>query len=116
MADTSADLASRPARTLRRFILGLWNAPVFRALRMAVEINGWRTSVVVVLLILGAVLPAVEMLALGGLVGSLPATVKAGLSSAAGHRTEQALGLWAVLMLLLQVAPQVRAALVTGMG
>jgi ATP-binding cassette subfamily B protein len=88
-----------------------------RALRMAIAVSGWRSSVVAVLLIVGSVLPAIEMLALGGLVGSLPATIKAGgLASEAGHRTAQALAVWAVLMMLLQIAPQVRTAVVTAMG
>ena len=88
-----------------------------RALRMAIAVSGWRSSVVAVLLIVGSVLPAIEMLALGGLVGSLPATIKAGgLASEAGHRTVQALAVWAALMMLLQIAPQVRTAVVTAMG
>jgi ATP-binding cassette subfamily B protein len=88
-----------------------------RALRMAIAVSGWRSSVVAVLLIVGSVLPAIEMLALGALVGSLPATIKAGgLASAAGHRTVQALAVWAALMMLLQIAPQVRTAVVTAMG
>ena len=86
------------------------------ALRMAIAVSGWRTSVVVVLLILGAVLPALEMLALGGLVGSLPATMAGGFGSPAGQRTIAALTAWAVLMLLLQVAPRIRTALATAMG
>jgi ATP-binding cassette subfamily B protein len=69
------------------------------------------------LLIIGAALPAIEMLALGGLVGSLPATIKAGgLDSVAGQRTLQALAIWAALMMLLQVAPRVRTAVATAMG
>ncbi|THD64172.1 ABC transporter ATP-binding protein [Phenylobacterium sp.] len=90
---------------------------MLRALRMAIAVSGWRASVAAVLLLVGAALPALEMLALGALVGSLPATIKAGgLTSVAGHRTVQALAIWAALMMLLQVAPRVRTAVATAMG
>jgi hypothetical protein len=65
---------------------------------------------------LGAILPAVEILALGALVGSLPATIKAGLASVAGRQTLQTLSLWAGLMMLLQIVPRIRTALATAMG
>jgi len=84
---------------------------------MAIAVSGWRASVVAALLIVGAALPAIEMLALGDLVGSLPATIKAGgLASGPGHRTVQALAVWAGLMMLLQIAPRVRTAVATAMG
>jgi ABC-type multidrug transport system fused ATPase/permease subunit len=83
---------------------------------MAVALAGWRAWAVTALLVLGAALPALEMLALGVLVGSLPATVRAGLRSAAGDRTLWALTAWGGLMMLLQVAPRLRTALATAMG
>jgi ATP-binding cassette, subfamily B, bacterial len=98
------------------FLRNRWNAPVMRGLRMAVAVSGWRSPAVVVLLILGAGLPALEMLALGVMVGSLPATIRAGLSSDAGRHTLQALTAWAVLMILLQVIPRLRTAIATAMG
>ena len=85
-------------------------------LRLAVKVGGWRGPVVSGLLLAGAALPPLEMLALGALVGSLPATVHAGLSSAAGQRTLQALGAWAGLMMLLQIVPRLRTAVATSMG
>ncbi|WP_372784368.1 ABC transporter ATP-binding protein [Phenylobacterium sp.] len=101
------------ARTL---LSARWNAPHVRGLRTAVSVGGWRPAVVLVLLILGAALPALEMLALGAMVGSLPATVHAGLASPAGHRTIQALSAWAGLMMLLQIVPRLRTAVSTSMG
>ncbi|HEX3699884.1 MAG TPA: ABC transporter ATP-binding protein [Phenylobacterium sp.] len=93
-----------------------WDAPAMRGLRMAVAVGGWRAPVVAALLAAGAALPALEMLALGALVGSLPATVRAGLGSGAGHRTLGALGAWAGLMMLLQIVPRLRTAVATAMG
>jgi ATP-binding cassette subfamily B protein len=98
------------------FITKRWNAPLTRCLRMAAAVGGWRSPVVVILLILGCAMPALEMVALGVMVGSLPATIHAGLTSAAGRRTEQALLVWAGLMLLLQIVPRVRTAVGTAMG
>jgi len=83
---------------------------------MAVAQGGWRPPAVAGLLVLGAVLPPLEMLALGALIGSLPATVHAGFASPAGHRTVQALVAWGGLMLLLQVAPRLRTAVATTLG
>jgi ATP-binding cassette, subfamily B, bacterial len=83
---------------------------------MALRTAGWRSPVAGVLLALGAGLPALEMVALGALVGSLPATMHAGFASAAGRGTEAALIAWGGLMLLLQVVPRIRTAMVTAMG
>jgi ATP-binding cassette subfamily B protein len=116
MTDLSVGLGARQSRNPQNVILGWWKGPVTVALRMAVAASGWRFPVVVVLLILGAGLPALEMLALGALVGSLPATMLAGLSSAAGRQTLEALAAWAGLMILLQVIPRARTALATAMG
>jgi len=100
----------------QRLVRDRWNAPPIRALRLAAKANGWRTAAVAALLAVGAVLPALEMLALGGLVGSLPATIRDGFGSAAGRRTIAAMAAWAGLMLLLQIIPRVRTALATSMG
>jgi len=94
----------------------VWDGSVARCLRMAVRTGGWRSPIAGVLLIIGAVLPAMEMIALGVLVGSMPATIHAGFASAAGHRTVQALAAWGGLMLLLQIVPRIRTAIVTAMG
>jgi ATP-binding cassette, subfamily B, bacterial len=83
---------------------------------MALRTAGWRSPVAGVLLALGAGLPALEMVALGALVGSLPATMHAGFASGAGRGTEAALIAWGGLMLLLQVVPRIRTAMVTAMG
>jgi ABC-type multidrug transport system fused ATPase/permease subunit len=102
--------------SVRSFFRARWEAPPSRGLRMAIAVGGWRAGVVGGLLLLGAGLPALEMLALGALVGSLPATLRAGLSSTAGHRTVEALGAWGGLMMLLQVVPRLRTAVATAMG
>ncbi|HEX4711675.1 ABC transporter ATP-binding protein [Phenylobacterium sp.] len=83
---------------------------------MAMNVGGWRSFLAGGLLILGAGLPAFEILALGALVAALPATIHAGFASPAGHRALQALGVWGGLMLLLQIVPRVRTALVTAIG
>jgi ATP-binding cassette subfamily B protein len=102
--------------TLSERLRAFWDAPMRRGLRMAVAVGGWRTPAVVVLVLAGAVLPALEVVALGVLVGSLPVTIRDGLHSAAGRHTEVWLGAWAGLMALLQVVPRVRTAVVTTMG
>ncbi|HEY3797238.1 MAG TPA: ABC transporter ATP-binding protein [Caulobacteraceae bacterium] len=99
-----------------RFLAQRWNAPLARCLRLAVQLGGWRTPALAVLLIVGCALPAAEMLALGGMVGSLPATARAGLDSASAQRTFHLLAAWAALMLLLQIAPRLRSAVATTMG
>jgi ABC-type multidrug transport system fused ATPase/permease subunit len=99
-----------------RFLRERWSAPHIRGLRMAAAVGGWRFPTVAALLLVGAALPALEMLALGALVGSLPATLKAGLGSAAGHHTLAALAVWGGLMMLLQVAPRLRTAVATALG
>src|SRR5438874_1536670 len=60
-----------------------------RCLRMAVAVGGWRPYVVAALLIAVAGLPALELVALGAMVGSLPAAIRAGLHSAAGGAADQ---------------------------
>jgi ATP-binding cassette subfamily B protein len=97
-------------------LAGLWNAPLARCVRMAAAVGGWRGPAIVALLIVGCALPALEMLALGALVGSLPATVNGGLGAAAGQRTLGALAVWAALMMLLQIAPRLRTATATTLG
>ena len=101
---------------VQRFLRDRWSAPQVRGLRMAAAVTGWRFPTVAALVLVGAALPALEMLALGALIGSLPATLKAGLGSEAGHRTQLALVAWGGLMLLLQVAPRLRTAVATTMG
>ncbi len=83
---------------------------------MAVAVSGWRSWTVAVLIIAGALFPALEMLALGALVASLPATIRAGFTSLAGQRTLWALGAWGGLMILLQIIPRLRTAVATAMG
>lgn len=83
---------------------------------MGLHAGGWRTPLAGGLVLLGAGLPALEMVALGVLVGSLPATIRAGFSSPAGHRTIQALIFWGALMVALQIIPRIRTAIVTAMG
>jgi ABC-type multidrug transport system fused ATPase/permease subunit len=100
----------------RNFFRDRWDTPQMRGLRMGLKVGGWRSFVVSVLILLGVGLPAMEMLALGAVVGSLPATFRAGLSSSAGHHTFQALGAWACLMILLQIAPQMRTLVATAVG
>ena len=87
-----------------------------RGLRLGLKAGGWRSYVVSGLVLLSAIFPAMEMLALGAMVGSLPNTVRAGISSTAAHHTFAALGVWAALMMLLQIAPRLRTAVVTAMG
>jgi ATP-binding cassette subfamily B protein len=101
---------------LTRFIRARWDAPLMRCLRMAIVVGAWRPYAVGALLLLGAALPALEILALGALVGSLPATIHAGFASPSGQRTVWALSAWGGLMLLLQIAPRLRTAVATGMG
>ncbi len=116
MADVAAGLRPReplkPKQILRRW----WTSPVSLCLRMGLRAGGWRTPLAGVLLLLGAGLPALEMVALGVLVSSLPATIHAGFSSAAGQKTIQALAFWGALMVLLQIIPRIRTAIVTAMG
>jgi ABC-type multidrug transport system fused ATPase/permease subunit len=68
------------------------------------------TLALALLTLVGAVTPAATIVAIGLLVGSLPATVHAGLASAAGHRTLVTLGVWAALMMLGEVRPRLMAA------
>jgi ABC-type multidrug transport system fused ATPase/permease subunit len=99
-----------------RFLRDRWRAPHMVGLRMAAAVGGWRFPTVVALLLAGAALPAAEMLALGALIGSLPATLRTGLRSPAGDHTLAALAVWGGLMLLLQIAPRLRTAVATAMG
>ncbi|HEY3951575.1 ABC transporter ATP-binding protein [Phenylobacterium sp.] len=100
-----------------RKVLGdWWTTPQMRGLRMAARVTGWRFPTVMALLVVGAALPALEMVALGALIGYLPATLKAGLSSAPGQKTLWALSAWGGLMILLQFAPRIRTAVATTMG
>ncbi|MBS0331397.1 MAG: ABC transporter ATP-binding protein [Proteobacteria bacterium] len=102
----------------RKLLRDWWARPQIRGLRMAARVTGWRFPTVVGLVLAGAALPALEMVALGALVGSLPATLKAGagLASSAGQRTLLALAAWGGLMILLQIAPRLRTAVATTMG
>lgn len=95
-----------------------WTTPQMRGLRMAARVTGWRFPTVAALLVLGAALPALEMVALGALVGSLLATLKAGagLAAPAARATLWALGAWGGLMVLLQIVPRLRTAVATTMG
>jgi ATP-binding cassette subfamily B protein len=107
--------ASLP-ETVRRFARARWDAPTVRGLRMAAAASPGRAVLLALLLVVGAALPALEVVALGVLVGSLPTTVRNGLSSPAGARTLWALAAWGVLMMLLQVAPRLRTAVATIVG
>jgi ATP-binding cassette, subfamily B, bacterial len=107
-----SETSTSPGQFLRR----RWNAPAARGLRLAFAVGGWRSGAVGLLVLVGAVLPALEYLALGALIGSLPATTRGGFASASGHYTVQALGAWAVLVLLLQIVPRLRTAAATFMG
>jgi len=104
----------------RSFLLGQWTSPQMRGLRMAARVTGWRFPTVALLLVLGAALPALEMVALGALVGSLPATLKAGRTlewaSPSGRATLDALVAWGGLMMALQIIPRLRTAVATVMG
>jgi ATP-binding cassette subfamily B protein len=66
--------------------------------------------------LVGAALPPLEMAALGALVGSLPGALHAGLASGPGRLTFERLGVWAVLIMLLQLVPRLRTAAATGIG
>ena len=68
------------------------------------------------MILASALIPAATIVATGVMVGSLPATVHAGLSSPAGARTIRALGAWAVLMLLSQLIPRLLSASATAAG
>jgi ATP-binding cassette subfamily B protein len=83
---------------------------------MAFAVSVWQSGAVGLLVIVGAALPALEYLALGALIGSLPATIEAGLSAAAGRYTIRVLGVWAALMMLLQIVPRLRTTAATVMG
>jgi ATP-binding cassette subfamily B protein len=87
-----------------------FNNPVNRCLRMLPGLSPWRVAVLALLVVFGALLPAATILATGVMVGSLAATVNAGLDSPAGNRTLHILLVWAVLMLLTQVTPRLLSA------
>ena len=116
MADVAAGLRPRELLKPQQIFKRWWTSPVSRCLRMGLYAGGWRTPLAGVLLLLCSALPALEMVALGVLVSSLPATIHAGFSSAAGQKTVQALAFWGALMVLLQIIPRIRTAIVTAMG
>ena len=64
----------------------------------------------VVLILVNAVIPAATIVATGLMIGSLSATVHAGLASPAGHRTLATLGAWAALMMLGEMEPRLLTA------
>jgi ATP-binding cassette, subfamily B, bacterial len=62
-----------------------------RAVRLLYETSkGWLLAVAV-LAVLDAVLPNLVLIALGGVIGDLPAAIRSGMDSAAGHRLELSL-------------------------
>ncbi len=75
------------------------------------------TAALVLLNLAGAVVPAATIVAMGLMVGSLPAHAHAGLARAAvGQRTLDALGLWAGLMVLGQIIPRLLNATASSAG
>jgi ABC-type multidrug transport system fused ATPase/permease subunit len=76
----------------------------------------WLTAALVALNIVTAIVPAATIVATGLMIGSLPATAHAGLASAAGHRTLEALGFWAALMMLGDFGPRLLSATATSAG
>jgi ABC-type multidrug transport system fused ATPase/permease subunit len=87
-----------------------WDAPIMQCARLLPEACPVLTAVLAALTFVNAVAPAATIVATGLMVGSLPATVHAGLASAAGHRTLMALGFWAGLMMLGEICPRLLTA------
>jgi ATP-binding cassette, subfamily B, bacterial len=101
---------------VRHWIEDRWNAPALLCARLLPRVSLARTLVIAALIVASALIPAATIVATGAMVGSLPATVHAGLASAAGHRTTLALIVWGALMLLAQFAPRLLAASAAAAG
>jgi len=56
-----------------------------------------------ILLLLAAAMPATAIVTMGLMIGSLPATVRDGASSAAAHHTLMTMATWALIMLAAQI-------------
>jgi ABC-type multidrug transport system fused ATPase/permease subunit len=87
-----------------------WNAPIVLCARLLPEACPGLTVALVLLDLVGSIVPAVTIVATGLMIGSLPATVRAGLASAAGHATLTTVGVWAGLMMLGEIAPKLLTA------
>ena len=95
-----------PARWAKR----RWDAPITQCARLLPEACPRLTAALVVLILANAVIPAATIVATGLMIGSLSATVHAGLASPAGHRTLATLGAWAALMMLGEMEPRLLTA------
>jgi ATP-binding cassette subfamily B protein len=93
-----------------------WDAPIMQCVRLMPEACPGLAVALVLLNVVGAIIPAATIVATGLMVGSLPATAHAGLESAAGHHTLIALGAWAGLMMLGEMAPRLLNATATSAG
>jgi ATP-binding cassette, subfamily B, bacterial len=95
-----------PARWAKR----RWEAPITQCARLLPEACPLLTVAIVALILANAVIPAATIVATGLMIGSLSATVHAGLASPAGHRTLATLGAWAALMMLGEIEPRLLTA------
>jgi ATP-binding cassette subfamily B protein len=73
------------------------------ALRELIRASPRRTTILGLLALLSGALPAVFAALVGALVGQLPAVVRHGFASAAGHRAGGALAAIAVVLILIEV-------------
>lgn len=100
---------SAPMRWARR----RWDAPIMLCVRLLPEACPGLTVALVAVILANAIVPAATIVATGLMVGSLPATVHAGLASAAGHRTLATLVAWTALMMLGEIGPRLLTAAAT---
>jgi ATP-binding cassette subfamily B protein len=108
--------ADRKTWSVSRWVRNRWNAPVVLCARLLPRVSVAGTLAIAALILASALIPAATIVATGVMVGSLPATVHAGLASAAGDRTIRALIVWSILMLLAQLAPRLLSASATAAG
>ena len=80
-----------------------WDAPVSRCVRLLPAMAPFTCLGVAVLLVLAAAMPTLAIITMGLMIGSLPATVHAGLASPAAHQTFRDIIAWATAMLLGQI-------------
>jgi ABC-type multidrug transport system fused ATPase/permease subunit len=106
----------RPFAAALGWVKRRWDAPIMQCARLLPEACPRLTAALVLLILANAVIPAATIVATGLMVGSLAATAHAGLASAAGHRTVSAVGLWAGLMMLGELAPRLLTAAATSAG
>jgi ABC-type multidrug transport system fused ATPase/permease subunit len=107
----SAAVWKRAPKAAFAWLKRRWDAPIVQCARLLPEASPVGTAAIAVLILLGAIIPAATIVATGVMIGSLPATVRAGgLASVAGHRTLTALVIWGALMLLGDAIPRLLGA------